>query len=148
MSFINFNAAIKCLKSLKFMIITQNVFYEKGAMGLSWLGMPASGKFWSGENFFPIQVVRPNRCAIYPMATREQQRPTYRKWGFEGTTTFFFFFFFVSFAFSRAAPAAHGGSQAGGPIEAVAAGLSQSHSNAGSEPRLRPTPQLTATPDP
>ena len=24
----------------------------------------------------------------------------------------------------------------------------QSHSNAGSEPRLQPTPQLTATPDP
>ena len=31
--------------------------------------------------------------------------------------------------------------------EAVATGLRQSHSNAGSEPRLRPTPQLMATPD-
>ena len=30
----------------------------------------------------------------------------------------------------------------------VAAGLRQSHSNVGSEPRLQPTPQLTATPDP
>ena len=49
-------------------------------------------------------------------------------------------------AISWAAPAAHGGSQARGPIGAVAASLHQSHSNAGSEPRLQPTPQLTATP--
>uniref|UniRef100_A0A8D1INP5 Protein FAM221A n=1 Tax=Sus scrofa TaxID=9823 RepID=A0A8D1INP5_PIG len=34
-----------------------------------------------------------------------------------------------------------------GPVGAVATGLRQSHSNAGSEPRLQPTPQLTATPD-
>ena len=51
------------------------------------------------------------------------------------------------FAFSRAAPSAYGGSQARGRIGAVAAGLRQSHSNAGSEPHLQPTPQLTATPD-
>ena len=55
-----------------------------------------------------------------------------------------FFFFFGLFAFSRAAPVAHGGSQARGRIEAVAAGLCQSHSNTGSEPRLQPTPQLMA----
>ena len=64
---------------------------------------------------------------------------------------FFFFFFFLSFvvvvAISWAAPAAYGGSQARGRIGAVATSLSQSHSNAESEPRLRPTPQLTATPD-
>ena len=36
----------------------------------------------------------------------------------------------------------------GGQIGAAAASLHQSHSNAGSEPRLRSTPQLTATPDP
>ena len=49
----------------------------------------------------------------------------------------------------RAKPAAHGGSQARSGIRAAAAGLrhSHSHSHAGSEPRLRPTPQLTATPD-
>ena len=40
---------------------------------------------------------------------------------------------------------AYGGSQARGVIEAVAAGLRRSHSNVGSELRLRPTPQLTAT---
>jgi len=63
----------------------------------------------------------------------------------------FFFFFFLSFvvvvAISWAAPAAYGGSQARGLVGAVATGLRQSHSNAGSEPRLQPTPQLTATPD-
>ena len=43
---------------------------------------------------------------------------------------------------------AYGGSQASGLIGAVAAGLHQSHSSARSEPRLRPIPQLTTTPDP
>ena len=49
-----------------------------------------------------------------------------------------------------AAPLACGGSQARGQIGAVAAGLRQSHSNPGSEPqpRLQPTPQLKAMPDP
>ena len=59
-----------------------------------------------------------------------------------------FFFVFCLFAISWAIPSACGGSQARGPIGAVAAGLRQSHSNMGSEPCLQPTPQLTATPDP
>jgi len=59
-----------------------------------------------------------------------------------------FFFFLHIFAISWAAPVAYGGSQARGLIGAVAAGLHQSHNNAGSEPRLPPTPQLTAMPDP
>ena len=55
---------------------------------------------------------------------------------------FFFssFVFFVVVAISWAAPAAHGGSQARGQIGAVATGLHHSHSHAGPEPRLRPTP--------
>ena len=61
---------------------------------------------------------------------------------------FIYLFIFVFFAFSWAAPTAYGGSQARGLIGAVATDLCQSHSNAGSEPRLQPTPQLTATPDP
>ena len=72
-------------------------------------------------------------------------------WGKElmdASLFFFFFFLFCLFAFSRAAPSAHGGSQAGGLIGAVAASLCQSHSNEGSEPSLQPTPQHTATPDP
>ena len=51
------------------------------------------------------------------------------------------------FAFSGAAPMAYGGSQARGRIRAVAAVLHQSHSDAGSELHLRPTPQLLAMPD-
>ena len=43
---------------------------------------------------------------------------------------------------------AYGGSQAKSQIGAVATGLHQSHSNAGSKPDLQPTPQLTATLDP
>ena len=58
------------------------------------------------------------------------------------------FFFFCLFAVSWAAPAAYGGSQARGLVGAVAASLRQSHSNVGYEPRLRPTSQLMAMPDP
>ena len=61
-------------------------------------------------------------------------------------TFFLFFWGGVLFAFSRATPTAYGGSQARGLIGSVATGLRHSHS--GSKPRLRPTPQLTATPDP
>ena len=54
-------------------------------------------------------------------------------------------FFFWLF---RASPEAYGDSQARGRRGAVAAGLHHSHSNAGSELHLRPTPQLMAMPDP
>ena len=96
--------------------------------------------------------------------------PTSSVWGFFFFFLFFFFLerlillnssyfhwvsvvFFVSwvffclFAFSRATPGAYGGSQARGLIGAIATGLRQNHSNAGSKPRLRLTPQLIATPD-
>ena len=43
---------------------------------------------------------------------------------------------------------AYGGFQARGQIGAAAAGLRHSHSIAGSKPPLRPTPQVTAMPDP
>ena len=43
---------------------------------------------------------------------------------------FWGFFCFVFFVFSRPTPAVYGGSQARGPIGAIAAGLRQSHSNA------------------
>ena len=59
-------------------------------------------------------------------------------------TPIFYLFIFQPF---RAAPAAYGGSQARGPIRATTASVHHSHSNAGSEPSLRPIPQLTATPD-
>ena len=57
---------------------------------------------------------------------------------FDNAFFFYFlsFFFFCLFAISWAAPTAYGGSQARGLIGATATGLRQSHSNAGSEPRL------------
>ena len=58
-----------------------------------------------------------------------------------------FYFIFCLFVFSRTAPAACGGSQTRGLIGTAATGLRQSHSNVGSELRLRPTPQLMAMPD-
>ena len=57
-------------------------------------------------------------------------------------------FIYLLIVFSRAAPVAYGGFQARGRIGAAAAGLGQSHSNSGSEPRLLPTPELMATLDP
>ena len=53
-----------------------------------------------------------------------------------------FFFLFI------AAPLAYGSSQGRGQTGAAAASLRQTHSNPRSEPHLRPTPQLTAMPDP
>ena len=53
--------------------------------------------------------------------------------------SFLFFFFFFCLCISRAAPTAYGGSQARGLIRALATGLHQSHSNAGSKLRLQPT---------
>ena len=58
------------------------------------------------------------------------------------------YLFICLFAISWVALVAYGVSQARGLIGAVAAGLRQSHSNAGSKPHLQPTAQLTAMPDP
>ena len=69
-------------------------------------------------------------------------KPCIYKWHF----IYLFIYLFCIFAFSRAAPTAYGGSQARGPVGAVAAGLYQSHSKAKSELRPPPTPQLTAMP--
>ena len=57
-------------------------------------------------------------------------------------------FYLFIFCLFRAARAAYGGSQASGGIRAVIAGLHHRPSNAASEPRLQPTPQLMATLDP
>ena len=59
------------------------------------------------------------------------------------------FFGFCIFLLFRDPPSAYGNSQPRGQINwIVSAGLHHSHSNMGSEPSLRPTPQLTAMPDP
>uniref|UniRef100_A0A4X1UWI1 Exocyst complex component 7 n=1 Tax=Sus scrofa TaxID=9823 RepID=A0A4X1UWI1_PIG len=57
-------------------------------------------------------------------------------------------YLFIFWSFRAAPVAAHGGSQARGQIGAATAGLHHSHSHAGSEPHLGPTPQLMAMPDP
>ena len=57
-------------------------------------------------------------------------------------------YFFVVIVLFRAAPVAYGGSQARSQIRATANGLCHSHSNAGSEPHLQPTPQFMAMLDP
>ena len=62
-----------------------------------------------------------------------------------GSFPFFGGLLFFVFCLFRAIPMAQGGSQARGRIGAAAAGLYPSHSNVGSEPRLRPTPQPMAT---
>ena len=77
---------------------------------------------------------------------RNLLRCTFWRWTvyctlFTPQKSFFFFLF-------RATPAAYGSSQAKGWIRAAPAGLRHSHSNVGSEPHLRPTPQLMVTPDP
>lgn len=59
----------------------------------------------------------------------------------------FDFFFFCLFAFSGAALAAYGSSQARGRIGAIAAGLCHSHSNARIKPNLQPTLQFMVTSD-
>ena len=61
---------------------------------------------------------------------------------------FGFFWVLCVFWLFRAVLKEYGVSRARGPIGAVATSLHHSQSNARSEPRLRPTPQLTRTPDP
>ena len=93
---------------------------------------------------------------IVPISAVQQSDPIIHIYTFSFLLLLFFSVFCL-FAISWATPVAYGGSQARGPIGAIAAGLRQSHSNVGSEPRLQPTPtpqitatppQITATPDP
>ena len=65
---------------------------------------------------------------------------------FKGTKLISRFFFFLHFP--GPLPIAYGGAQARGRIGAVPTSLHQSYGDTGSKPRLRPTPQLMATPDP
>ena len=64
------------------------------------------------------------------------------------TDPIFFLLFFLFSFFFQGCTTAYGGSQARGQIKTVAASLHHSHSKAGSELCLRPTPHLMATPDP
>ena len=64
------------------------------------------------------------------------------------TFLLFLLLLFLLLLFLRATLAAYGSSWARGRIGATAAGLHHSHSNEGSQLRLRPTPQLLETLDP
>ena len=67
----------------------------------------------------------------------KEYKPTATAIFSSGIITFIYLFIFlVFFAISWATPTACRGSQARGPIGAVATGLCQSHSNAGSKPCL------------
>ena len=61
---------------------------------------------------------------------------------------YLFIYLLVFLPFLGPLPRAYGGSQARDPIGAIATVLPQSHSNAGSEPCLQPTPQLMVMLDP
>ena len=94
---------------------------------LSWLP-PALLVFQAGGHSLVIwghNNLASSQLSLYMWASSLKSRPFY--------FLFYYYYFFCFFAFSRATPAAHGGSQARGLIGAVAAGLCQSHSNAGSE---------------
>ena len=67
-----------------------------------------------------------------------------------GYFNFFILLFFCFFVFAILGPCLWYVEvpRPSGLIGATSAGLHHSHSNAGSEPRLQPTPQLMATPDP
>ena len=98
------------------------------------LGMESG---WGDEATLPlIQKAESQRHLALALMTPQQRPPP--------LSCYAFLFSFSSF-FLRAAPAAHGGSQARGQIRATAAGLHHSHSNAGSQLCLQPTLQLTAT---
>ena len=73
------------------------------------------------------------------------------KWSLSGWRNIYIYIYIYIYIFIcifRATYVAYGSSQAKGQIGAVAAGLHQSHGNAGSKPHLWPTLQLMATLDP
>ena len=74
----------------------------------------------------------------------------HRNWGPLAMVLIYLYILFHCFIFLlfRATSTAYGSSQARGRIGAIAASLYHSHSNAGSEPSMQPTPQLIAKPDP
>ena len=94
---------------------------------------------------FPGQEPIVKKGKICPIDITLAQRASNKK---VCLSIFKFFLIFIFVLLVKAAPEACGRSQARGRIGAVAAGLPHSHSNAGSKPRLQPTPQLSAMPDP
>ena len=101
------------------------------------------GSYWFHSDYKPSVIFIPTiqghlfKCAAYFFSSHHF------------LSSFVFLFFRAAhFCLFRAAPTAYGCSQARGWIGAVAVSPPHSHSNMGSEPPLRPTPQLMAMPDP
>ena len=99
----------------------------------------ACGSSWERDGTWATAVT-----TLDPNPLNHQENPCFLfMYAFSPVHKYFFLFFFL-----RAAPAAHGSSQARGQIRAAAAHLHHSLSNMGYEPHLQPTVQLVATPDP
>ena len=113
-------------------------------------GYPIEGALSLSSRTTPIKCFPLGGCAANLMIVHaSRSKHSLLLVAFQALSAIFFYFLFIFclFAISWAASMAYGGSQARGLIGAVAASPCQSHSNARSDPRLRPTPQLTATPD-
>ena len=105
--------------------------------------------------FFFLYSVRKKECIHVcvtgsPYCTAEKKKGKNSKKNLYFTHLIFlgFLFFLCVFYLFSATPSAYGGSQARGQIGATASGLHHSYRNVGSKPHLRPTPHLTAMPDP
>ena len=81
----------------------------------------AVGRLVATDPIDPLAWELPNATCVAPQKIKTNKH----EWTISQS------FFFCLFAISWAAPAAYGGSQARGRIGAAAAGLRQSHSNAG-----------------
>ena len=94
---------------------------------------------WAGNQTLP-QCSRDTADPIAPVRTHSDN-------SFVVVGLFLFCFVLFYFLLFRAIPMVYRSSQARGGTGA-ASSQHHSHSNKGSEPRLPPTPQLTATPEP
>ena len=117
-------------------------------------GLSSSTTLSSSGNFGKPQ---PSRASVSPSVKWEshsphsaqmkvKQDPSYNLLSLSLSLSLSFFFCIFALLLFRATSTAHGSSQARAQIGATAAG--HSHSTAGSEPCLQPTPQLRAMLDP
>ena len=125
-------------------------------------------KFWQScgavgiliHHCWECKIVQPLWKTVWRLLTKlhipSPYNPTIMLFGVYPKELKFYFILFYSILFYlsyficllRAAPAAYGVSQARGPIQAVAASLCHSHSNARPKRHLRPISQLMAMLDP
>ena len=90
----------------------------------------------------------PRKFTCRTAAKKENKKPNKISHPDSAENHLFIFDFYLLSFFFRVAPMAYESSQARDRITAATTGLCHSHSNARSKPRLQPTPQLMAMPDP